>query len=888
MTALIRKFILTPDASASKRVRALLANEALGFGIKVVTSNELIEELRLAYLIPNSNRDWADLIRDGMENMRRAFWAKSFGVDPSGTSAAVADSLDQILRYGGEDGRWQSNGLSDRTNNRLKDLEELWQAVARSFPADLNIVKETEARLREGIYSISIHRAEDWPRLDKQLGRLIDLLNAESGELDTNLQRILRIASTIPETSETSPAPHLLSKHCFGTLSDPLAKSEALGFFAARDPMEEVECSVGAIQKLVGLGAAPESIGILLPNDRYYQRSFADAVALSGLNTAGLPEVYSLRDLGGEVVRSLLLFARGPIPKMALAALLASPIAPWRQGIGSRLASYVMSGRFNLRTLHDMTDDEEKNLATVRRLRENKISIPDVIEVFARGIEGTSHSSRLRSLAKLISEHTHGSGDVDYDMLLDLVGHADEALEKPTVFPQNGIRIFSESQEPWDEVKHLYVLGFNSGHYPSIPGTSPIFHELEKQRINKELGWDLPTAETILRIRRSQFQRQIGSASETLTFFASARHAEGSSIQLSETATFIAGLLGSELDDLFAPVQEDSESIPMADEAAPVSLKQSVSKDIDLARDLLVLRTDDEGNPLPESPSSLETLLVSPLTWLLGRVDALPDPWSADKLDALLQGNIAHGVFENLFKVDDHIIDREEVETAVDNALGEVIRQQAPLLSTAQWKVERNTLRGTLVQAVRNWRDVLEVLSAKVVGVEASLKGEFSGIPIRGFSDQVIQLPGGALAVVDFKKSSSGKRRERMELGYDCQVSLYEKMINDNPSELGVEASSETPGIIYYTLNDQRVVTDNRTGLPNSVPGLIVVSNEVSRNALDEITGQIKKLKRGLVEMNHEGDASKFAKEKALPDFALEASPLVMMFAHPDTTGGGR
>ena len=177
-------------------------------------------------------------------------------------------------------------------------------------------------------------------------------------------------------------------------------------------------------------------------------------------------------------------------------------------------------------------------------------------------------------------------------------------------------------------------------------------------------------------------------------------------------------------------------------------------------------------------------------------------------------------------------------------------------------------------------------MDAKVVGVEASLKGEFSGIPIRGFSDEVIQLPGGKLAVVDFKKSSSSKRRERMELGYDCQVSLYEKMINDNPEELGVEGSTETPGIIYYTLNDQRVITDARTDLRNNVPGLIVVSNDVSMNALDEIADLLQKLKRGIVEMNHQGDASRFAKDKALPDFALQATPLIKMFAHSDPMEG--
>ena len=78
----------------------------------------------------------------------------------------------------------------------------------------------------------------------------------------------------------------------------------------------------------------------------------------------------------------------------------------------------------------------------------------------------------------------------------------------------------------------------------------------------------------------------------------------------------------------------------------------------------------------------------------------------------------------------------------------------------------------------------------------------------------------------------------------------------------------------------------DRTGLPGTVPGLIVVSNDVSINALDEITKQIQKLKRGTVEMNHESDASTFAKEKALPDFALESTPLIKMFSHPDPVEG--
>ena len=195
----------------------------------------------------------------------------------------------------------------------------------------------------------------------------------------------------------------------------------------------------------------------------------------------------------------------------------------------------------------------------------------------------------------------------------------------------------------------------------------------------------------------------------------------------------------------------------------------------------------------------------------------------------------------------------------------------------ASLQVQRQRLAGVVAG------DLSERSQAQRHGVEARLKGEFDGIPIKGFADQVIQLPGGKLVVVDFKKTSSGKRRDRMELGYDCQVSLYEMMIGENGSGLGLEASSGKPGIAYFTLNDQRILADERTGLPADVPGLVVVPNDVSSNALREIKTRLHSLRRGVVEMNRKDDAERLDEEKALPGFAFDASPLVMMFAHENS-----
>ena len=45
------------------------------------------------------------------------------------------------------------------------------------------------------------------------------------------------------------------------------------------------------------------------------------------------------------------------------------------------------------------------------------------------------------------------------------------------------------------------------------------------------------------------------------------------------------------------------------------------AEDLNFDRDLLALRTDKEGQLKPESPSSLETLMVSRLAWLLRRLE---------------------------------------------------------------------------------------------------------------------------------------------------------------------------------------------------------------------------------------------------------------------------
>ena len=875
--------LLVPDASAGRMVRRAVAERNLGLGLRVVTWPELVGEVSAAYLIPQPGQDWVETIRQAIGLSETGYWRRSFEVDPTGTASVVATALDDCIRAGGTMGNWPHPSLSDRSNMVLSDLHGLWVQADNVLPPELELIDAVQGSPERAISSFSIHVVDEWPQLDSFQLHLIDLLNERGRPPSEDFLAILQEAAALPEIAANTSEPRKLASLCFTGGSADLAVGDDIGFLLARDPLQEIEATIGIIQSMLEQGTKPHDIGIVVPEDPYFQRALADNLATTGILTAGLPSKAPLRDLGGEVVRSLILLSRGPVPKMALASLLASPIAPWRKDIGLNLASDVMAGRFELKSPSEISDAEEKSLTTIRHLRIGRVSIVDAIEAFASKLDDDIHLPRLRSLSKAIDDHLVGDGPIDHDQLLQLVGHVTSVIEMQVRFPANGVRIFREIQEPWTEVEHLIVLGFNSGRYPVLPGATPLLHDLEKQEVNEHLGWHLQTSDSLLKVSRERLQRQIAAASKTIKFMASARNIAGSVIQPAETATFMAGLFGREPDNLFVPLAEDTKCLPRDHMAIGQQPRQPIPTDLSLDRDILALRTDGEGNLLPESPTSLETLLVSPFAWLLGRIGAEPAPWEPDTLDPLLQGNIAHSVFEQLFPVGGDGVDGEAIETAVDDALADAVRKHAPLLSTALWKVERHTLRATLIQAVSWWQDVLASLHGRVVGVEARLTGEFKGIPIRGFCDEIIQLPDGKLVVVDFKKSSSGKRRDRMELGYDCQVSLYEMMLGEDGSGLDLDTPPGRPGIVYFTLNDQRVLADDRTGLPSDVPGLAVVANDVSGNALRDIEARLKKLRLGVVEMNQDDDAKRLDKDKGLPGYALEASPLVMMFAHPSS-----
>jgi hypothetical protein len=306
--------------------------------------------------------------------------------------------------------------------------------------------------------------------------------------------------------------------------------------------------------------------------------------------------------------------------------------------------------------------------------------------------------------------------------------------------------------------------------------------------------------------------------------------------------------------------------------------------------DLLSLRKKDDGTPRAQSPSRLEKLLISPLAWVLAELGAEHISWQPEALDVMLRGSLAHEVFERLFPPGkDHPSD-EVIEEKVPELLLERIRAIAPFLQTSAWAVERNTLEAEITKSAKHWSMVLKSLDAEIVGNEFWLSGTLFDHPVHGKADCLLRLPDGQPIVVDYKKSSSGTRRQRLQKGWDLQVDLYRRMtvrIDERSHEAVVRISetlngwSKQPAVAYHTLNDGNVLLNGIEVFDST--DVELVAGDIAANALALISARFEALKAGRLETNTTADAKFFQKAAALGTYALEDSPLITAFMRNDT-----
>jgi hypothetical protein len=591
---------------------------------------------------------------------------------------------------------------------------------------------------------------------------------------------------------------------------------------------------------------------------------------------SGLPGSLPERDIIGETALQLALAKRTPTPAMVLASLALSPLMPWSAQTGRDLAESIMSGDFR----GDILSPTPANKDLWTDIRASASSLAQLRFLLDRICECLAQGQEVRARLSI----PPGDGSPDWEGILRGIQiasppqpDADRNLE--------GVSLWASHETPWRQCRHLIVVDFTDGLYPTRPRANPLFLDSEITAIRTTTSLQLRGRAEGLAESLYLFDQQLQAVAESVTFLIPWRDLSGARQQPSAGLSLVARAI-SDIEEAHDLVLDLSRlppgNWPVAHHRLPPlpepdDLPEALSFP---GLDLLALRRKDDGTSKPQSPSRLETLLVSPLAWLLDEVGAGDMSWSAEDLDVMAKGNIAHDVFEHVFLKDRPVPEPAELTAAVSEAYDRALTRHAGFLRSASWEMERSGLEREILQAALRWREHLLALGAKIIGNEIWLAGEAHGINLHGKADAILELPDGELLVVDHKKSGTSARRRRMEAGWDLQAGLYRDMLarpfrrdGDGMDPL----IGRKVGIAYHLMNDGGLLTSGL--VPAEGSPARDMGDTVNDAAVAMLAERLAQLGAGRVMLNTSADEGFFKKEAGFTPYALtDGSTLVTAF----------
>lgn len=863
------------------------------------------------YALPQSTekplREALDALGDSVP------WAESFAVAPEQTTGAVGAMLRHMM-MATRDLDPASIGIDalpgeGRARLHLEALRNLWISSDALVPSDLATLKAFLASdAGDALQPLQIVWDRDCVQLTPLERAVLEHIETHHGQLSEDDNDVVRLISDRKLARATGSC---LAGHVQRHLLDPdvpvMPLDDSLAILSVRDSLTECEAAATIVQRWLAEDAtlAASDIGIIVPQGAEYGHYLAETFAHAGLVASSLPGVGQRRNIGGEALLHFLQCRRRPAPAMALASLYCSPVLCWPEEVGTALAAAVMGGDFQPREARDLAGRQASLFALIRsaspstngQLKEQIRSFQRLLsdnEALAEDVaEAKQQASRL--IAAL--GNANDAAEAELEKAIQMAAAYQAAPPARGAYFLGGISAMMAHETPKRPFRKLLVLGFNDGAYPSPPAGNPFFLDSEVASIADVTGIQLPSQAQQLAAALELFTRQIGAASEQVILILSERDRSGSSLSVSSSLPLISRLVQGIKDpeDLIVPLSHSEGTIwdrlvawkprPLIEPALMPEVPSHYAFDFNL----LGLRQKEDGSARAQSPSRLEKLLVSPLAWLLAELGAEHVSWQPEALDVMLRGSLAHEVFERLFVPGKAHPSSEEIEAAVPDLLLDRIRALAPFLQTSAWAVERNTLEAEITKSAKHWSLVLKSLDAEIVGNEFWLSGELFGHPVHGKADCLLRLPDGQPIVVDYKKSSSGTRRQRLQKGWDLQVDLYRRMsvrVDERSNEGVVRIAealngwSKLPAVAYHTLNDGNVLLNGIDEFDSAEVEL--VAGDIAEHALALISARFDALKAGRVDTNTTADEKFFQRSAALGTYALEDSPLIAAFMRDD------
>lgn len=910
-------FLLTPDQSSSFALKRKLAEQAPGCGIIAGTWYELLRLLRNAFLLPPASDRWQTQLETAIHASKETFWIASLDAVPSEHSSIIAiigKTLTMLMEAAGPSGdicRLAPGALSVRGAQHLHDLTSLHRSMGATLPPHLELISQIlDSPPACQLSQVHVYNMRNWPELNAWQHALLQRLNQSSHPTRryTELLQQSVFAPSAPEHSFLGT----IQQYLFQAAHNKVARDPSLQCLAVRDHLQEAEIAAGMVQQALMDNPSwyPADVALLLPRDQRYHSAVRDSFTLAGFPLSGLRIEHGLRDIGSETIELLLLSLRKPAPVLALTSLLTSPLMPWERSRGNQLAQQVMQGDFGFREWTDSAEGARLILTSLHNPPETSTDLARLLQRLHPHLDASDsmemhHNRATTVLKRVIAALQTASSEIPWNELSylctfePLPQHAPERTRE-------GIAVFYEGEEPWRQVKRLLVLGCSEGHYPAPVGRSPVLSENDLKRVAEKWGCATLTAASNANRLREVFRRQLCSASDAVTLLVPHRDPLGNPLSPSSAITFIVSHLlgeGNQAIDQDAFVLEletnrgrnEARGLALVADRMPKPPRRPLAGDLCFTQNLLEIDKREDGSLKPESPSRLETLMVSPLAWLFERLGISARDWAPETLDVMTKGTLAHAVFEGLFVPGPSLPDPASVNKTVPVLLTQVIRSHCPFLQQREWMVEREQLQKEIVRAAERWAEILASTRAEILATEIGLQGMLDDVPIHGNADLLLSLPGNRLYVVDYKKSGSATRWQRMNKGYDHQTALYRIMIRTGglkrpekaraglAAELAAYQDSGEIGAMYFLMNDQNVLTDTKGWLPEGIGGVQEMGEAIADASMSLIGTRFSELREGRIILNRPEDEDEFKKNRGITPYALDSSPLVRKFMKKDS-----
>ncbi|CUJ83649.1 Inactivated superfamily I helicase [Shimia thalassica] len=638
-------------------------------------------------------------------------------------------------------------------------------------------------------------------------------------------------------------------------------------FLTVRDRASEADLAAAMVRRLLDDNVSLQDISLLVPDASYPTMFLQTSFEANGIPISGQTEAAS-RDLETEALWLLVQAAQPAPPPMVLASLCISPLMPWSVSEGRKFARSIIEygGKTAPESLKTVIGQRP---ASYRSLLARLSGFFDV----APALDGAK-----KRLGALCNSKRNTNFDIE-DLLRDLKPHPSPQSNAQRMV--EAVNIWFGDREPRKPTRHLIVLGFSGASYPANVGTSPFFLDSELRLIEETTGLRILTRSERLHRNLARFLRHLRTTSDNVLFVMPQRDLDGKkrpqapAFSLLKRALVPAsnGSLETRLGTVPLEAWPCRASLSDPKPAQPVALPKDGL--LHMGRDVLRTRKDDNGVMKRQSPSRLETMLVSPLVWVMNEAGASQVDWSPSKMDVLVQGSLFHAVLELCFPAGEPIPDESAIRARFDESFDKAMLREAPFLQEPTWKVEAASHRADALKIVLHWRERLESLKANILANEQFLEGSALGLRLNGFADSLIELSDKQVMVVDFKASKSDGRRERMEKGWDLQVALYQHMIAGAENEATQQLNDRQTDLAmaYHLLRDGVTLSH---GVASPVPGLEAVDADISIKALEKLTHTIAQLGGGTIQLSRVSDAETFKKESGIEPYALKDNSVAL------------